>query len=126
MLVANRDKAKIEATTWAEPVPEITPEMALSHGMHHITAIGSNIERTNAFYSGLLGMRRVKMTSNFDDPTSAHWYWGVGDGQPGTLDHLFRARSGQVRRAQLGIGQTHHFALAVPDEATQLEWRDKL
>ena len=26
----------------------------------------------------------------------------------------------------MGAGQTHHFALAVPDEATQLEWREKL
>jgi glyoxalase family protein len=26
----------------------------------------------------------------------------------------------------MGVGQTHHFALAVPDEATQLEWRARL
>jgi glyoxalase family protein len=26
----------------------------------------------------------------------------------------------------MGTGQTHHFALAVPDEASQLEWREKL
>jgi hypothetical protein len=25
-----------------------------------------------------------------------------------------------------GSGQTHHFALSVPDEATQLEWREKI
>ncbi len=100
--------------------------MALSQGMHHITAIGSNIERTNAFYSDLLGMRRVKMTTNFDDPTSAHWYWGVGDGQPGTLITYFERKPGKTPRAQIGIGQTHHFALAVPDEETQLEWRAKL
>ncbi len=124
MLLRNRDKATIDATTWAEPVPEITPDMALSHGMHHISAISSNIERTHEFYSGLLGMRRLKMTSNFDDPNSAHWYWGVGDGQPGTLITYFERKQGY--RAQIGIGQTHHFALAVPDEATQLEWREKL
>jgi glyoxalase family protein len=126
MLINNRDKARIDATTWAEPVPEITPNMALRHGMHHITAIGSNIERTHEFYSDLLGMRRVKMTSNFDDPTSAHWYWGVGDGQPGTLITYFERDPSKVRRAQIGIGQTHHFALAVPDEQTQLDWREKL
>jgi glyoxalase family protein len=27
---------------------------------------------------------------------------------------------------QMGIGQTHHFALSVPDEDTQMEWREKL
>ncbi|MCC6802046.1 MAG: VOC family protein [Anaerolineae bacterium] len=124
MLRANRDAAAIAATTWAEPVREITPGMALRHGMHHISAISSNFERTNAFYGDLLGMRRVKMTSNFDDPNSAHWYWGVGDGQPGTLITYFEHKQG--RRVQMGVGQTHHFALAVPDEAAQLEWREKL
>lgn len=126
MLVANRDEARIKATTWPEPVPAITPDMALSHGLHHITAIGGDINRTQAFFGDLLGMRRVKMTSNFDDPASAHWYWGVGDGRPGTLITYFERDPKRTRRAQLGVGQTHHFALAVPDDVTQLEWREKL
>ena len=89
MIVANRDEARIQAETWSEPVPEITLDMALRHGMHHITAIGSDIERPHAFFGDLLGMRRVKITSNFDDPNSAHWYWGAGDGRPGTLITYF-------------------------------------
>ena len=126
MMVNNRDEARIKAETWPEPVATITPEMALSQGMHHITAIGANIERTQAFFGDLLGMRRVKMTNNFDDPKSAHWYWGVGDGQPGTLITYFERDPSRERRVQMGAGQTHHFALAVPDEATQLQWREKL
>jgi glyoxalase family protein len=124
MLVRNRDEARIAAETWPEPVPEITPDMALRAGLHHITAIGTNIERTHAFFGELLGMRRVKMTSNFDDPNSAHWYWGTGDGRPGTLITYFERP--KERRMRMGSGQTHHFALAVADEATQLEWREKL
>lgn len=124
MIVRNRDEAAIKALTWPEPIPEITPDMALLRGMHHITAIGSDINRTHAFYSDVLGMRRVKMTSNFDDPTSAHWYWGTGEGRPGTLITYFERPRGQ--RAQMGAGQTHHFALAVADETTQLEWRENL
>ncbi len=126
MIVNNRDEARITATTWPEPVLEITPDMALRQGMHHITAIGSNIERTQAFFGDLLGMRRVKMTSNFDDPNSAHWYWGVGDGRPGTLVTYFERDPRRVRRAQFGPGQTHHFALAAPDDETQLAFREKL
>jgi glyoxalase family protein len=126
MMVANRDEDRIRALTWPEPVPAITPDMALSHGMHHITAISSNIERTHAYFGGLLGMRRVKQTSNFDDPTSLHWYWGVGDGRPGTILTYFGRDPKREPRAQMGAGQTHHFALSVPDEATQLEWREKL
>jgi glyoxalase family protein len=126
MVVRNRDEARIAAATWPEPVTEITPEMALVHGMHHITAISADIERTDAFYSELLGMRRVKMTSNFDDPTSAHWYWGVGDGRPGTIVTYFGRDPRTEPRARMGAGQTHHFALSVPDAETQLEWRAKL
>jgi glyoxalase family protein len=105
-------------------VPEIEPDMALTQGMHHITAIGSDVERTDAFFGGLLGMRRVKMTSNFDNPSSAHWYWGVGDGRPGTLITYFEMPD--APRARMGAGQTHHFALSVPDEAAQLAWRERL
>ncbi|HJZ47400.1 MAG TPA: VOC family protein [Roseiflexaceae bacterium] len=126
MIISNRDTARIQAETWPEPVPEISADMALSRGMHHITAIGANIERTQAFFGDLLGMRRVKMTSNFDDPNSAHWYWGVGEGRPGTLITYFERDPAKTRRARMGAGQTHHFALAVPDEESQLEWREKL
>jgi glyoxalase family protein len=126
MLVANRDSARIQAETWPEPVPEITPSMALSHGLHHITAISSDIERTHAFLSGLLGLRRVKMTSNFDDPSSAHWYWGVGGGAPGTIITYFGRDAAREPRARFGAGQTHHYALSVPDEAAQLVWRERL
>ena len=126
MLINNRDEARIQAETWHEAVPEITSAMALSQGLHHITAIGSNIERTHAFFGELLGMRRVKMTSNFDDPKSAHWYWGVGDGRPGTLITYFDRDPQKSPRVRMGAGQTHHYAFAVADEETQLAWREKL
>ncbi|GAB4439147.1 MAG: ring-cleaving dioxygenase [Chloroflexi bacterium OHK40] len=126
MLVSNRDAARIAALTWPEPVPAITPDMALCRGMHHITAIGSDIERTHSFFGELLGMRRVKMTSNFDDPTSAHWYWGVGEGRPGTLITYFERDPMKRPRVRMGAGQIHHFALAVADEASQLAWRERL
>jgi len=100
--------------------------MALSSGMHHITAIGADIQRTHAFLGGLLGMQRVKMTSNFDDPKSAHWYWGVNEGQPGTLITYFERNPATEARVRMGAGQTHHYALAVADEAAQLAFRETL
>ena len=126
MMAANRDSARIEAETWPEPVDKITTGMSLRHGLHHITAIGSGIERTHAFFGDLLGMRRVKMTDNFDDPGSAHWYWGVGDGRPGTIVTYFERDPEREGRVAMGAGQTHHFALAVPDEETQLAFRERL
>ncbi len=126
MLISNRDEARIKAEIWRKPVPEITADMALMQGMHHITAIGANIERSHTFFGETLGLRLVKRTSNLDDPTSAHWYWGTGNGQPGPLITYFERRPSKTRRVQMGAGQTHHYAFAVPDEDTQLEFRERL
>lgn len=128
MMVANRDEEFIAKTTWPEPVPTITPDMALRQGMHHITAIGANIQQTHEFLHGVLGLRLVKMTSNFDDPLSAHWYWGSGEGKPGTLITYFERdpRDRRYEYVQMGAGQTHHYAFAVPDDETQLAFREKL
>lgn len=126
MVTTNRDRARIEKDTYLEPVPEITEDMALTQGMHHITAIATDIERTNAFLGDLLGLSLVKRTSNFDDPGSAHWYWGVDGGKPGTLITYFERNPAKEPRARMGVGQTHHYALAVPDDETQHIYREKL
>lgn len=121
---ANRDEARIAGETWPEPVPIITPDMALMHGMHHISALSSDLHRTDAFLSGVLGLRRVKMTANFDDPKSKHWSWGVGDGAPGTIITYFELPT--ARQARVGVGMTHHWALAVQDADEQVAWRSGL
>jgi glyoxalase family protein len=126
MVKSNRDEERIAAITWEQPVAEISADMALMQGMHHISAISSDIQRTHAFFGGLLGLRLVKRTSNFDDPDSAHWYWGTGNGQPGTIITYFEHDPDKAPRVQMGAGQTHHFAFSVADEETQLSWREKL
>lgn len=126
MLKANRDEARINAETWHSPIDEITADMALLQGMHHITVLTDNVDRMNKFYSDLLGMQRVKMTANFDDPSSAHWYWGADNGKPGTLITYMERNPLNTRYSQMGVGHTHHFALAVENEDVQLEWRKRL
>jgi glyoxalase family protein len=132
MVINNRDEARIAAETWPEPVPVITSDMALVYGLHHITAISADIQRTHAFYGELLGLRLVKKTSNFDDPNSPHWYWSVDENRPEPAG-AFRATITYFGRdpqkeppAGIGAGQTHHFALAVADEESQLEWRQRI
>jgi glyoxalase family protein len=128
-LVRLRDETTIRADTWSEPVSEITSDMALSQGMHHISAISSNLERTAKLYEDVLGMKRIKMTANYDDPTSQHWYWSVEGkrfGEPGTIITYFGRDARTEPRMQMGAGQTHHFALAVESEEVQLEVRNKL
>jgi glyoxalase family protein len=123
MLKGNRERERIVAETWPEPVPVITPGMQL-RGLHHITAIAAKIDDTHEFLHGALGLRRVKRTSNFDMPDSFHWYWGVGDGAPGTVVTYFE-RPDQPRVTP-GPGQTHHYALAVTDAAALDVWRTRL
>jgi glyoxalase family protein len=120
-----RDEAAIAALTWPEPVPVIDAAMALTRGMHHLTAMTADLDAVDAFLRGTLGMTLVKQTENFDDPGTRHWSWGSPDARPGTLiTYLERPRS--ERRAHMGTGQGHHYALAVANDHTQLEFRDKL
>src|SRR5437667_12716752 len=61
-------------------------------GLHHVTAIASDPQRNLDFYVGLLGLRFVKRTVNFDDPTSYHFYFGDARGTPGTILTFSRGR----------------------------------
>ncbi len=121
-----REESRPTGETWPDPVPEITSEMALMFGMHHISALCTDLERTHDFFHGLLGLRRVKMAANLDDNSVAHWFWGADDGRPGTLISYFQYSEDRMRRATMGAGVTHHFALAVPDDETQLKYREAL
>src|SRR3954467_1659055 len=59
--------------------------MKTLNGVHHVTAITNDAQRNVDFYTGLLGLRLVKKTVNFDDPQSYHLYYGDGRGTPGTI-----------------------------------------
>src|SRR6188472_3246889 len=58
-------------------------------GLHHVTAIASDPQRNLDFYAGLLGLRFVKRTVNFDDPGTYHFYFGDALGTPGTILTFF-------------------------------------
>ena len=120
-----RDEALIAETTWPEPVTRIDADMSLLRGMHHITALSSNVERTDEFLRGVLGLSIVKRTENFDDPGKRHWSWGSPDARPGSLV-TYLERDATSRRAHMGTGQGHHYALAVADDVSQAEFRERL
>jgi len=98
--------------------------MPETHGIHHITLICRNMERTVEFYTETLGLRLVKQTVNYDDPSSKHFYFGDETGSPGTVLTFVEHPSGQ--QAQMGVGITHHLALSVKDDAEQMAWKEKL
>lgn len=120
-----RDEAAIAEIRWPEPVRDIDPAMSLLSGMHHITAMTSNIERTDDFLRGVLGMTLVKRTENFDEPGKRHWSWGTPDARPGSLI-TYLERNPSDRKSEMGTGQGHHYALAVADDVSQAEFRDRL
>ena len=82
-------------------------------GLHHITLVCSQAQRTVDFYTGVLGLRLVKQTVNFDDPGSYHLYFGDELGRPGSAITFFEWPG--APRGGWGIGGTHHFAGRIAD-----------
>ncbi len=97
--------------------------MSSLSGIHHVTAIAGDAQDNVNFYAGLLGLRLVKRTVNFDDPQSYHLYYGDGLGRPGTLLTFF-AWPG-ARRGRTGLGQVTAAALAVGADSFGY-WRERL
>lgn len=75
----------------------------VSAGIHHVTGIASDPQRNLNFYSGVLGMRLVKRTVNFDDPTTYHFYFADSRGSPGSILTFFPWPGS--RRGRQGAGQ---------------------
>ena len=93
-------------------------------GIHHITLLCKSLDASTAFYRNLLGMRMVKQTVNEDDRGARHLYFGDDEGKPGTLVTCLEYP--QLEPGSVGVGSTHHFALAVESEAELHGWRDYL
>lgn len=80
-------------------------------GMHHVTAVASDAQANLDFYVGVLGMRLVKRTVNFDDPSTYHFYFANSDGSPGSVLTFFPWS--RVKRGRRGSGEVQATAFAV-------------
>lgn len=100
----------------------INDSMAVA-GIHHITAVASSTAENLDFYTGVLQLRLVKKTVNFDDPYTYHLYYGDRTGRPGTILTFFPWE--QVRQGTPGAGSVSAVAFAVPPGALD-HWRDRL
>ena len=92
-------------------------------GLHHVTAIASDPQRNLDFYAGLLGLRFVKRTVNFDDPGTYHFYFGDNRGTPGTILTFFPWPG--ARRGIRGSGQVEATAFAIPPGSIGY-WQERL
>jgi glyoxalase family protein len=92
-------------------------------GLHHVTAIASDPQRNLDFYVGLLGLRFVKRTVNFDDPGTYHFYFGDRRGTPGTILTFFLWPG--ARRGIRGTGQVEATAFVIPPDSIGY-WLERL
>ena len=92
-------------------------------GIHHITAIAGDPQTNLDFYTGVLGLRFVKRTVNFDDPSTYHLYFGDRTGRPGSAMTFFTWPG--ARRGRRGAGQVVAASFAIPPASVKY-WETRL
>jgi glyoxalase family protein len=92
-------------------------------GIHHITAIVGHPQENVDFYAGVLGLRLVKQTVNFDDPGTYHLYFGNEGGKPGTIITFFPWAG--ARQGRIGDGQVGVTSYAIPKGSFEF-WKKRL
>lgn len=98
--------------------------MALqTSGIHHITAFARDPQGIVDFYAGILGLRLVKKTINFDAPEVYHLYFGDRQGSPGTIITFFPWPGS--RKGHIGGGQVGTTTYVVPP-GTLGFWEERL
>ena len=92
-------------------------------GIHHVTAIASNPQKNIDFYTQILGIRLVKLTVNFDDPTTYLLYFGDEIGRPGTILTFFPWPN--APKGHRGTGQVITTSFLIPERSIGY-WVDRL
>jgi glyoxalase family protein len=94
-------------------------------GLHHVTATVDDAQADLDFAVGLLGLRLVKQTVNFDNHHVFHFYYGDRVGTPGTIWTTFPYKGHGVRVGRQGAGQFTATSFSVPARSLEF-WRDRL
>ncbi|MCB9292246.1 MAG: ring-cleaving dioxygenase [Lewinellaceae bacterium] len=92
-------------------------------GLHHVTAMAGSPQQNVDFYTGILGLRLVKKTVNFDAPDVYHLYYGDETGQPGSILTFFPFRN--IRPGTTGLGQAAVTAFSIPKGSVEY-WLKRL
>lgn len=97
--------------------------MNLIKGLHHITALTSDAQKNLDFYAGILGLRFVKRTINYDAPDIYHLYYGDESGSPGSVLTFFPYPG--MRKGKKGNGQATVISFSVNENALDY-WSKRL
>ena len=109
-LEAKRDRLK----KW---IPQGQSE-ASTHGMNHVAIFAKDLEKTAAFYSDVMGMPVVRVTSNRDAADSTHMNVDMGNGMTFAFfdfPHVSRLQ----RKAPEGVGGIMHIALVIDQDKSE-------
>src|SRR3954454_21215946 len=87
---------------------EDSPRRMQLRGLHHVTLIAADLERTTEFYRDVLGLALVREGTNDDDPGTRHFWFGDAGETPGTLISFLEY--GGLPEGVVGRGSTHHVA----------------
>lgn len=90
-------------------------------GHHHISMMTKDAEENNRFYNEILGLRRLKVTVNQDDPSMYHIFFGDKRGTPGTELTFFEMP--QIGQTHRGTNAITRIGLLVKDEAALDYWQ---
>jgi glyoxalase family protein len=93
--------------------------------LHHVTATVDTAQDDLGFGLGVLGLRLVKKTVNFDNHHVYHFYYGDRVGTPGTIWTTFPYRGHNVRAGTKGAGQVTATVFSVPT-GSLAAWRAHL
>ena len=81
-----------------------------ARGIHHAALISGDVERTIAFYQGVLEFPLTAVTENRDYPTSTHFFFDAGNGNAIAFFDLPGLDLGPYAEV---LGGLHHVAISV-------------
>ena len=91
-------------------------------GLHHVTSMARDARENNEFFTGKLGLRRVKKTVNFDAPDVYHLYYADEVGTPGSVMTYFPFPN--IGKGRPGVGEVGTTVFSVP-EGTLGYWKER-
>ncbi len=109
-----------ESTVKENKVSELA---GLVKGLHHITLVTSNQEVNRRFYTEVLGLRRVKLTVNQDDPYHRHLFYAD---EKATGNAITFFEWPDLQRGLIGLGSPHHLSYTVTSIEALPQWKSWL
>lgn len=91
-------------------------------GVHHLALLCSDVERTIAFYQGVLEFPLTELFENRDYQGSTHFFFDIGNGNALAFFDFPRLDLGPYAEV---LGSMHHLAISVTPD-TQAHLRTKL